>query len=161
MVAGFAHALRQLENALWMVKKSEFSDFILRLRFLRNRQYDSPTRKEFLARSASCSSPNGATKGDLEFNVAAMVSAGSKHRKMVDISKNLPRWTSVGSLLNSLPIGVISSEIVNARTLKKKSKQKDSGNSITYLNQHRHGSLYIDGYWRIQCTRENFLYWRT
>lgn len=73
-------------------------------------------RNKAFARSASCSKPKGATKGDFELSVAAMVSAGSRQRKSVAINKNFPRCTSVGSLLKSLPIGVMSSEAVRART---------------------------------------------
>ena len=110
-------ARRQLENALCIVRKSEFSmklksrygnDFIV--------NEHEPTLNECFALSASCSSPNGETKGDLELRVAAMVSAGSRQRKRVAISKNLPRCTSVGNLLSNLPIGVISSTGVKART---------------------------------------------
>jgi len=45
-----------------------------------------------------------------------MVRAGSKQRNRVAINKNFPRWTSVGNLLSNRPIGVISSNVVNART---------------------------------------------
>lgn len=76
----------------------------------------SPTLKADLARSASCSNPNGDTKGDFEFSAAAIVKAGSKQRNRVAVNKNFPRWTSVGSLLSNLPIGVISSVGVRART---------------------------------------------
>jgi hypothetical protein len=78
----------------------------------------TPTRNELFARSASCSKPRGETNGDFELRAAAIVKAGSKQRNRVEINKNLPRWTSVGSLLKSLPIGVISSVGVKARTCK-------------------------------------------
>jgi hypothetical protein len=77
-----------------------------------------PVLKELLAQSASCSMPKGDTKGDLELSVAAIVRAGSRQQNKVAVNKNFPRCTSVGSLLSSRPIGVISSEGVRARTWK-------------------------------------------
>lgn len=53
------------------------------------REYE-PVLKEAFARSASCSSPKGATKGDLELRVAAMVRAGSRHLKSAATNRNLP-----------------------------------------------------------------------
>lgn len=73
-------------------------------------------RNELLARSASCSMPNGTMNGDLELKAAAIVNAGSRHRNNTAVSKNLPRCTSVGNMLKSLPIGVMSSDGVRART---------------------------------------------
>lgn len=75
-----------------------------------------PNLKVALVRSASASRPRGDKKGDLELSAAAIVRAGSRQRKSAAIRRNFPRWTSVGSLLRSLPIGVISSVGVSART---------------------------------------------
>ena len=49
-----------------------------------------PILNAFLARAASCSKPKGVTNGDLEFRVAAIVRAGSRHRKSAAIRRNLP-----------------------------------------------------------------------
>lgn len=73
-------------------------------------------RNELLARSASCSIPIGTMNGDFELKAAAIVSAGSRHRNNPAVSKNFPRCTSVGKVLSSLPIGVMSSDCVRART---------------------------------------------
>ena len=54
-------------------------------------QEHEPTRKELRARSASCSSPSGAIKGDLELSVAAIVKAGSRQWNTVAIRRNFPR----------------------------------------------------------------------
>lgn len=51
---------------------------------------DVPILNEDLARSASCSRPKGATKGDFELRVAAMVRAGSRHLKRAAVRRNLP-----------------------------------------------------------------------
>lgn len=75
-----------------------------------------PIRNDRLARSASSARPKGVTNGDFALRAAAIVSAGSKHLNNVAINRNLPRWTSVGSWLSRRPIGVISSEGVNALT---------------------------------------------
>ena len=53
----------------------------------------SPMRKEFLARSASCSMPIGTMKGDLELKVAAIVNAGSRQRSKIAVSRNFPNVT--------------------------------------------------------------------
>ena len=50
-----------------------------------------PTRKDNFAFSASASRPRGVRKGDLELSVAAMVSAGSRQRNTVAMSRNFPR----------------------------------------------------------------------
>ena len=77
--------------------------------------YD-PVLNAILARSASSSWPNGVRNGDFELRVAAIVSAGSRQRKTVAMSKNFPMWTSVGRTLSRRPRGVISSSGVSART---------------------------------------------
>lgn len=77
---------------------------------------DEPFANELLARSASFSWPNGVRNGDFELIVAAMVRAGSRQRKMVAMSRNLPIWTSVGRELSRRPRGVISSLGVRAPT---------------------------------------------
>ena len=73
-----------------------------------------PILKDALARSDSCSKPNGVRNGDFAFNVAAMVNAGSRQRNMAAMRRNFPRCTSVGSLLSRRPMGVISSDTVKA-----------------------------------------------
>jgi len=86
-------------------------------------------------------------KGDLELSVAAIVRAGSRQRNTVAIRRNFPRWTSVGSLLNSLPIGDISSEGVNARTCG--SSRSESVicyiEGVKYLHEHGDRPLNING----------------
>ena len=79
-------------------------------------EHAKPDLNDILALSASCSKPNGVMKGDLEFSAAAIVRAGSRHRNRAAIRRNLPRCTSVGSLLSSRPIGVISSVVDRALT---------------------------------------------
>lgn len=54
-----------------------------------------PFLKDCLTVSASCSLPNGTTNGDLEFKVAAIVSAGSKHLNKAASSRNLPEKKEV------------------------------------------------------------------
>lgn len=105
---------RHLENTLCIVRKSEFSVMeLVRVRYSYNNE---PVMNELLARSASFSWPNGVRNGDFEFRVAAMVRAGSRQRKMVAMSRNLPIWMSVGRALSRRPRGVISSLSVSART---------------------------------------------
>lgn len=93
MVPGFAEARRQLAKALWIVRKSEFSKqtIVVTVEILLPVNIYSPILNECFARSASCSKPNGVTKGDLEFSAAAMVRAGSKQQNKVAINKNFPR----------------------------------------------------------------------
>lgn len=67
-----------------------------------------PILKEVFWRWASCSLPKGVKNGDLELRLAAIVSAGSRQPKTQATKRNLPRWTSVGSLLKSRPMAVIS-----------------------------------------------------
>jgi hypothetical protein len=75
-----------------MVRKSELSKkTIVTVEVLLPVNIYSPTLNEFFARSASCSNPNGDTKGDLELSAAAIVRAGSKQRNKVAVNKNLPR----------------------------------------------------------------------
>ena len=75
-----------------------------------------PDRKDALANAASASCPNGVMNGLLEVRAAAIVKAGSRHLNIDAKRRNLPRWTSVGSLDNKRPIGVISSVGVSAFT---------------------------------------------
>lgn len=49
-----------------------------------------PVLKDNLMLSASDSWPNGVMNGDFEFNVAAIVNAGSRQRNKAANSKNFP-----------------------------------------------------------------------
>lgn len=114
---------------------------------------NEPTRKEALAVSARSSCPNGVTNGDLEFNAAAIVSAGSRQRNSAAVSRNLPRCTSVGSLESSRPMGVMSSVAVSARTWSANYQTKllkMYAWDITDLDEGRNGPLDINDRWWIQ-----------
>jgi len=114
-----------------------------------------PTWKEFLARSALSSKPKGDTKGDFAFNAAAMVRAGSKHRNKAAVNKNFPRCTSVGNFESSRPIGVISSDGVNARTctLIRRTDVDRINVILIHLDKCRYSSMDIDRRRRVQSTR--------
>lgn len=58
--------------------------------------------KDDLILSASDSCPNGVINGDLEFRVAAIVRAGSKHLKSAANKRNLPVWKGANTFSNSL-----------------------------------------------------------
>src|SRR5258708_33781617 len=98
-----------------MVKKSE-SSVVTKVRNRRVKYRKIPDRKDALANAASASCPKGVMNGLLEVRAAAIVKAGSRHLNIDAKRRNFPRWTSVGSLDNKRPIGVISSIGVSAFT---------------------------------------------
>jgi hypothetical protein len=100
-----------------MVKKSE-SPVVDKVRTLQEVSVEIPDRKEALANAASASCPKGVTNGPLELRAAAIVKAESRHLNIDARRRNLPRWTSVGSLDSKRPIGVMSSAGVSAFTCK-------------------------------------------
>jgi hypothetical protein len=59
---------------------------------------------------------NGAEKGDFDDRIAAMVTAASKHLKILPNRMSFPKKTSRGSRANWCPSGVSSSSGVKALT---------------------------------------------
>lgn len=72
--------------------------------------------KANLAASARERAPIGAENGDFEERIAAIVSAPSRHLKILPSIINFPRNTSSGSFASCFPSGVSSSLAVKALT---------------------------------------------